>query len=170
MAPWNVQSQGSRESSQHSTAQGVDLGEKDGAGDTHPLPFCTQQRGHQPRDTQGTGKGGSCQQLVPSQHTLCLCSFTHHLTSEDAALREGGDQANSAKTSQGMSHWLCVRGQALEGEGQQGRGTLSGDGCRMIKRLSLGPCIGDPPARGVRAELWVCPQRHSSGSSAPQGG
>lgn len=85
---------------------------------------------------------------MPSQHTLCLCSFTHHLTSEEAALRERGDQANFSKDIPGNESPALRKkpDSALEGEGQQERETLLGDGCRMIKRLLLGPGIGDPPA------------------------
>lgn len=62
MASWSVQSQGSRESSQHFIAPVVDLGEKDGIGDTHRFPsdHCPQQRGDTGQGTpRAQRKGGS---------------------------------------------------------------------------------------------------------------
>lgn len=75
------------------------------------------------------------------------------MTSEEAAPRERGDQANLSKDIPGNESPALREkpDSALEGEGQQERGMLPGDGCRMIKRLLLGPCIGDPPA--VAAEV-----------------
>lgn len=143
-----MQNQGSRESSQHLIVPVVDLGEKDGTGEAHHFPsdHCPQQRGDTGLGTpRAQRKGRSCEQLVPSQHILCLCSFTHHLTSEEATLRERGDQANLSKDIS-RNESLALRKKpdsALEGEGEQKRGTLLGDGYRRIKRLLLGPCIGD---------------------------
>lgn len=63
-------------------------------------------------------------------------------------LRERGDQANSSKDIPGNESPALNKkpDSALEGEGQQERGTLPGD-CRMVKRLLLGAC-----SRGVRAD------------------
>lgn len=131
-----MQSQGSRESSQHFIAHMVDLGEKDGIADTHRLPsdHCPQQSGDTGLGTpraQGKGDPGAI-----SAHTVPAChrSFTRHLTSEEAALRERGDQANLSKDiPRNESPALRKKpDSALEGEGQQERGTLPGDGCRMI--------------------------------------
>lgn len=79
MAPWNTQSQGSRENSQHFIAQVVDLGEKDGIGDTHCFPsdHCPQQSGALALGHPGPEERG----ILPaagatSAHTACVLSLT----------------------------------------------------------------------------------------------
>lgn len=80
---------------------------------------------------QGKGDPGAI-----SAHAVPAChrSFTRHLTSEEAALRERGDQANLSKDIPGNESPALRKkpDSAREGEGQQERGTLPGDGCRMI--------------------------------------